>query len=382
MSQKLRIAIVCDSIDNSNLYGSYISGKRFGAWLAKLGHEIIWITTKFDEEDKRKEFAYAKVYEFRGIKLWAYGVRFGYTAVTRLRKIFQKEKIDIMYSIHPSPLGRQAIRAAKRLHIPAVSHSHIRPELNVRGAPKFVGRLFKMYMAGIYKKCNGLIYPTAFAKKIFDDCNFKMKQAVIGNGVDTNIFHPDEKVDQNTFTILYVGRLDVEKNLPILIDALHILYSEKKLGHIRCIFVGWWNIEKKLQQRIVEHWLWEVVKCTGRMPSASPRLVKAFQEASVFVLPSLYETEWMVVLEAMACGCPLLISDSPTSAAKEFVHNNGYTFDCKDPKDLAKKIYKLSINPDLCQLMSEVSLEEAQKYSFTTSVEKLELFLSSFVKHT
>ena len=69
MQKKLRIAIVCDSIDNSNLYGSYISGKRFGALLAKLGHEIIWITTKFDEEDKRKEFAYAKVYEFWGLKL-------------------------------------------------------------------------------------------------------------------------------------------------------------------------------------------------------------------------------------------------------------------------------------------------------------------------
>ena len=88
----------------------------------------------------------------------------------------------------------------------------------------------------------------------------------------------------------------------------------------------------------------------------------------------------MVVLEAMACGCPLLISDSPSSAAQEFVHNNGYTFACKDPKDLADKILKLMSNPDLREIMRKVSLEEAQKYSFTTSVEKLESFLSSFVQ--
>ena len=87
----------------------------------------------------------------------------------------------------------------------------------------------------------------------------------------------------------------------------------------------------------------------------------------------------MVVLEAMACGCPLLISNSPTSAAKDFVHNNGYTFDYKDPQDLADKIYKLSTNPDLCELMRKVSIEEAKNYAFTLSVQKLESFLASFV---
>ena len=87
----------------------------------------------------------------------------------------------------------------------------------------------------------------------------------------------------------------------------------------------------------------------------------------------------MVAMEAMACGCPLLISDSPSSAAKNFVHNNGYTFDPHDPQDLADKIEKLSTNPDLCDIMHQVSIEEVQKYSFTTSVEKLESFLSSFV---
>ena len=85
-------------------------------------------------------------------------------------------------------------------------------------------------------------------------------------------------------------------------------------------------------------------------------------------------------MEAMACGCPLLIADTPASAAKDFVHNNGYTFDPHNAQELADKIYNLSTNPDLCEMMRNVSIEEAQKYSFTTSVEKLESFLSSFVR--
>jgi hypothetical protein len=65
MQKKLRIAIVCDAIDDSKMGGSFISGKRFGAGLAKAGHEIIWITSLFRETDKKKDFAYAKkIYEF------------------------------------------------------------------------------------------------------------------------------------------------------------------------------------------------------------------------------------------------------------------------------------------------------------------------------
>ncbi|MEI7919623.1 MAG: glycosyltransferase [bacterium] len=83
----------------------------------------------------------------------------------------------------------------------------------------------------------------------------------------------------------------------------------------------------------------------------------------------------MVVLEAMACGCPLLVANSPTSAAKDFVHNNGYTFDCKNPQDLADKIETLCNDQELCERMRKVSYEESQKFSFTLSVQKLESFL-------
>ncbi len=381
MQKKLRIAIVCDAIDDATLGWSFISGKRFGAWLAKVGHDIVWITSKFKDTSKKKEFEYATVYEFPHLPaIGAYGVRFAYTSVARLKKIFQKEKIDVVYSIQPTILAWQAVRAAKRLHIPIISHSHTLPELFVPWAPHFIQKLIKKFVAYMYKKYDGLMYPTEFLKKKYADCHFTKPEAVIGNWVDTAIFHPGEKSTQNKFNLLYVGRLDPEKNLNIVLDALHILRSQKKLGeYIHCTFVWGWSLEKKLHHTAKEYWLWDIVEFTWRMYNDWDRLVKIYQEASVFVLPSRYETEWMVVLEAMACGCPLLISDSPTSAAKDFVHNNGYTFDYKDPQDLADKIYSLSTNPELCKIMRNISLEQAQNFSFTLSVQKLESFLLSFV---
>lgn len=383
MEKKLRIAIVLDAIDDDTLGGSFISGKRFSAWLAKAEHEIILITTKFAEQEKKRDFAYAKkIYEFPCLpRIWAYGVRFGYTATSHLIKIFQSEKIDVVYSIHPAILARQSVRAAKRLHIPIVSHSHTLPDLILPWFPKFLVKIVKRVLVFLYKRYDGIIYPTQFLLKKYSDCHFKMPQVAIGNGVDTTLFHPGEQINQHEFTLLCVGRLEQAKNQILLLDALHLLYTQKRLEkNMRCIFVGWWALEKKLQRLTTEYGLTDKIEFTGRLDNQRDRLVKLYQDASVFVLPSLYETEGMVVMEAMACGCPLLISNSPTSAAKDFVHNNGYTFNYKNPQDLADKIEKLMNNPDLCEIMRNISIDEVQKYSFTISVEKLESFLSSFVR--
>ncbi|MFA6255632.1 MAG: glycosyltransferase [Candidatus Absconditabacterales bacterium] len=380
MQKKLRIAIVCDSIDDSSLGGSFISGERFGAGLAKKGHEIIRITSKFKEIERKKDFAYAKMYEFPHLpRIGTYGVCFAYTSAARLCKIFQKEKIDIIYSIHPSIIAWQAIRAAKRLRIPIISHSHVWPELLLPGAPHVIQKFIKKVIAGMYRRCDGIISPTAFTKKIFDDCSLQNQQVIISNGVDTSIFCPSLGVKKNMFTILYTGRLDQEKNIPFLLEALHLLKKQKKLlPNMRCVLVGGGSEEKKLRTMVTEYGLDALVDFVSKMPSIS--LVQFYQEASVFVLPSLYELESMVTLEAMACGCPLLISDSPTSAAKDFVHNNGYTFNPKNPQDFADKIYSLSTNPELCKLMGKISSEQAQKFSFTLSVQKLESFLLSFIR--
>jgi hypothetical protein len=55
MEKKLRIAIVCDAIDTI-IGGSVISAQRFAAGLLERGHSIIWITSKFENKNKKKDF--------------------------------------------------------------------------------------------------------------------------------------------------------------------------------------------------------------------------------------------------------------------------------------------------------------------------------------
>jgi glycosyltransferase involved in cell wall biosynthesis len=145
----------------------------------------------------------------------------------------------VIYSIQPTIIARQAVRAAKRLHIPIISHSHTLPDLFIPGAPQFIQKLVKRIVASMYRKYDGLIYPTEFLKKRWADCHFKVPVVVIGNGVDTTIFHPGEKKKSDMFSLLYVGRLDPGKNISLLLDALHLLHTKKKLNaDFHCTIVG------------------------------------------------------------------------------------------------------------------------------------------------
>jgi len=108
-------------------------------------------------------------------------------------------------------------------------------------------------------------------------------------------------------------------------------------------------------------------------------LVQQYQESSVYVLTSLYELESMTTLEAMACGCPILIADSEYSAATYFVKDNGYLFDPQDPKDLAEKIYSLSKDQKALTHMREKSITQSKDFAFNTSIKKMVDFFSSFI---
>ena len=140
-------------------------------------------------------------------------------------------------------------------------------------------------------------------------------------------------------------------------------------------------MELKEIQELVKKQLSENKYCNAIGYVTREELLTLYNLATCLVFPSRYEGFGLPVLEAMACGCPLLIADSPTSAAKQFVQDNGYTFAIDDPQDLADKIYTLYTHPEICELMSKVSSKQALQFTFEQSVKHMETFLQSFI-HT
>ena len=168
--------------------------------------------------------------------------------------------------------------------------------------------------------------------------------------------------------MLFVGRLFPEKSVDTIIRA--IPYIIKKDNNIHIMIVGSGHLRQKLEKLAKDFNVNNYITFLGLVSEEDK--IFAYNACDIFILPSLAELEGMVVLEAMACGKPIIISDAKMSASRFFVNGNGFLFKTKDPEDLAIKALQLITDKNLCKKMGEVSLEKSKNYDIHRSADKLE----------
>jgi len=381
-SKKLNIAMVCDPIADYTA-GSFVSTLRFAEILNKLGHKIIFIAARSPLHHADNYYKNIKIYRFPSLLLPKTEKKFyiSLPAINKIKKIFVTEKIDVLSIIIPTPAAIVAAKAAKALGIKIVYHSHTQPENLFLHLPKAIGgkqinNLFYKYLTWICNQADAIVFPSEFSKKLLANLKNSVKTKVISNGVDINKF---KKIDADKFfikfnlprrtkNILFVGRLHPEKSIDTLIKALPLILM--KQPNARLWIAGSGHLQTELEQLTQELNLTEKIVFFGRMNDED--LVSIYNACDLFVLPSLAELEGMVVLEAMACGKPILIADAPDSASSYFVNQNGLLFKPEDPRDLAEQALKILTDDQLRRAMGEASLRDSQRYDINQSVQTLE----------
>lgn len=138
------------------------------------------------------------------------------------------------------------------------------------------------------------------------------KVEVIGTGYDKTIFFPPQKdlrlEEGARFNLIYAGKISRKKGIKSLFAALDLLPCAP--GALHAYICG--GINNSFQKAALELLLQSSKHDVEYLGKLSPTdLAKWYRESQVFVLPSFYEGLPLVVIEALACGCKVVVTDLP-----------------------------------------------------------------------
>ncbi|MFH0833803.1 MAG: glycosyltransferase [Patescibacteria group bacterium] len=380
--KKLNIAIACDSVTEC-VAGSFVSAQRFARILHARGHKIIFLSSRSPQRRTDDFFEGMKVYRSASFLLpKSEGQLYlSFPTISKLKKILVEEEIDILHAMIPVPATALAIKAAQSLGKKIVIHSHAQPENIFLHVPKILGRealsrIFARSINWLNNQGDAVIYPTQFAKNLFPEAHADAQKFVISNGVDlakfkkipTKKLFTKFKLPRGKRNILFVGRLHPEKSVDTLIRAAPEIVAKFTDAHF--LIAGFGHLDEKLAKLARDLGVAKNISFLGKV--SDEELVMAYSAAHIFVLPSLAELEGMVVLEAMACGQPIVIANSRASASTFFVDKNGFLFEPKNSADLASKLSALLADEKLRAKFAAASLRKSREYDIQESAARLE----------
>lgn len=170
--------------------------------------------------------------------------------------------------------------------------------------------------------------------------NYKAETQLVPNYVDTELLKP-LAIPKIKNSICFVGRLEKQKNLPPLLDAL------KGLAH-KLTIIGSGSMREELQRKSRENNI--DVRFISKLPhSKMPRILNQHE---IFILPSLYEGNPKVLLEAMSCGLPVIGTNVP--GINEIIKHreNGYLCEI-NAESIKKAILEVLENNALKEKISQ-----------------------------
>ncbi len=296
----------------------------------------------------------------------------GYTLGFRYSRAAQRlvESMDIAHVQHPFLSGRLALRYCRPKDIPIVFTNHTRYDLYAEAylpmLPDVVGTSFlQAYLPSFCREVDLVIAPSEGLKKVLREMDVEVPIAVIPNGVDLARFKDANQVSQRAalglaagdVVLVYSGRLGPEKNLTFLLRAF--AGAQSAYPGTVLLLVGDGPERDNLEDLAARSGLADRVLFAGMVPH--DEVVGYLTAADVFVTASVTEVHPLSLIEALACGLPLVGIDSPGVGDTIIDGENGIL--CRN--DLAAftaNLTRLIADRDLRLAMAGRARESAAKY--------------------
>ncbi len=385
----MNICIVCDDVFPS-LGGRGKSTERWALKLVERGHKVIIFSARNKNKKKRDYVGKLEIYRFSGLKVPKTKGRLylGIPYPPTIGIILKREKIDIIIINSMYYMGFINIFYAKSLNIPVIAAIHTQPEnitKSIKGG-SIINKAIYQLIINTSNSADKVIVPSEFAAKLAIKHGLEKNPIIVSNGIDIKKFNTSiipakfkrKYKIKNENLILFVGRLMPEKNVSSLLAAMPFVI--KHLPNTKLAIVGDGPMKTQFKKTAKE--LSIAKKCIFTGLISEDLLRQAYAAADVFVLPSTVELQGIVLLEAMACGLPVMAAKIKTSAASELIDKgkNGYIFNPYNKKELAEKILKILTNKKLKNQMSKQSIKKAKEHSIEKSIDKIESICKKLIE--
>ena len=366
------ITLVTDQFFQNN-HGTSVSGQRVYNGLVALGHTVRVLTI---DNGENTEYAVKERYfgKFATGIINSQGFQFGKPERVTLEKAIKGS--DIVHVYLPFKLGYKTIELCKELNVPCTAAFHIAPEnitstLYLEKSKIINESLWKDFYNKTYRHVKHIHTPSLMIAEQLVKHKYHANLHVISNGfndmfrVEPN--HEKPKMFEDKFVICFVGRFSREKRHDLILKAVN---ESKYRDKIQLVFAGKGPILHKIMRKAQKLPNYPVFTFMSR-----PQLVDLYNYADLYIHPADIEIEGMSCLEAIACGCVPIVSNSQKSATSQFTVHKNSVFEHGDYKDLANKIDWWIENEEERIKQKDVVAHHANKFTLERSMNYyLEMF--------
>ena len=366
----MNIVFVIDTYNESG--GAGVATIRLVNELKKRGHNVKIITSFHENENDLDFFEVPRIVMPFGGKI-QHSMQFYFGR--NKKSVFWKAMngADIVQIQFPFLMAKGAFKMAKKLNVPVIGALHIQPQSILLGMgitnkiyEKFIWWIFKYFL---FNRVNTIVTPSSFANKLLSSEGIKANIISISNGIPRE--YTSQKFEMpnwfnNHFVILSVGRHATEKRHALIIEGIK---KSKYADDILLILAGKGELTQELRD-------------LGKTLPVQPYIeyishedkLRYLNTANLYIHASIIDLESLSTSEAIGCGLPCLISDSPLSAASQFALDDRFLFNADDSENLASKInYWYENRRELESIeMKKKAANKANDYLFETSIDRYE----------
>lgn len=352
--------------------------------LAARGHEVLVVAPSQEGHYHKEIDGNHPIVRTKSVPFPFYqNFRISLSPQKEVKQIIEEFEPDVIHIQMLMAIGQAAMKFGNKNGIPIVSTNHAMPE-NLLDNLKLlapvarpINYMLQEYGRRFHAKADCVTMPTQSAIDMFNATEkLTIPLKAVSNGIDLSRFTPGKApaklykhfhLPTNRPIVTFVGRLDAEKHLSVLLQAFAQIHKQTD-AHL--LVVGDGTDAENLRRLAHDLHIVHATTFTGRV--SDDEIVALHKVGTVFCMPSPAELQSIATLEAMASGQPVVAVDA--GALRELCQDgvNGVLCEQDNVDEIAHGLRTILDDTKLRKTYSDASLAIAQTHDIETTLDTFE----------